>query len=854
MQKTTLYDYEPTALYQDAVEKTQLYDKVHTQEYVQEHGLKVDDEITLNFKKYWILDVLSSNSGEAIIYKVKDVNKAIFALKMYFELRNIQDEPNPEALHRIQQITNSDLLKLHDFGLRKDKFQGKFCFEISEFAEGGDLVSISDFTEKYTPELLERYVIPQIFKGIQILHQHKIFHCDLKPQNVFFQNAEQTNLVIGDYGSAKTLDLEDDKDARKTSIVKGTDFYLPPEQARGFISEKNDYYSFGMILLHLTYPEKVCQIGDYSRLNRKKLKEIIVKQFENKPIIRYDPTKGRINDLIAGLTLNNILDRWGKEEVRSWLNGEKITIEKATENKIKQISPIDLGDRVIRTEKEFVRFLEEDEEWYELLFEDRTGHQLYDRWLLSLRGEKERQEVSELVKKYQQNGVEFIKEALVRFFEPMRSLVVENKFFDLATAEDLRFEIAYFCACLFHVEMSENARQVEGFKLLQYAKNQKNRPDFVRLLKIIESTRYIVEPSLPRTHEVPKPKYIKDWLLEIIWGLTLPLGTDDTFFKVIYKGFRDGKIQCERREVLGNYFQEQGKDIFVERVRGERKFILPDFGIQMSEESTEKIFDTNEILEEIKSNILKLENSTKKVYLINFEQFENLILQPDSKFWKYYWHGEFYRLGLNEIQTIIDSSSAQNNDSKYRISYNLHVIKRKVISDNNQLKILHQSEKEEFTLDMNDRSFYSLKHNIPHYVYEAFENKNIDLGFLPQFHKRYQEIENRQKEAANRRKNMLTIAFPFLGLFHLKTILRLDYQQLDMALLLMGIIAFLFVSTAILKPMDTHWFVQQLRLLAFLLGFTYVLFLGSPVLSLVTFIIVGFALFMSTVTSEAIRE
>jgi serine/threonine protein kinase len=98
------------------------------------------------------------------------------------------------------------------------------------------------------------------------LHQHRIYHCDLKPQNIFFLDEAQIDIVIGDYGSAKTFEFDAEKQSRKTTTVKGTDFYLPPEQARGFISEKNDYYSFGMILLHLVYPGSCSDAGKRSKI------------------------------------------------------------------------------------------------------------------------------------------------------------------------------------------------------------------------------------------------------------------------------------------------------------------------------------------------------------------------------------------------------------------------------------------------------------------------------------------------------------------------------------------------------------------------------------------------------------
>ncbi|MGP8320878.1 MAG: protein kinase domain-containing protein [Methanosarcinaceae archaeon] len=172
------------------------------------HGLGVGDEIELNDNKYTITGIISgeNQTGEAVIYKIEDAGGKAFALKLYYKFTNPKDEPNPEALSRIKAIRDPDILKLHDFGTGANKYKDKFCFEICDYAEGLTLLSVPDLGKKYTPEFIRSNVIPEIFKGIRTLHDYKIYHCDLKPENVFYLDKEQTDLIIGDYGSAKTFE------------------------------------------------------------------------------------------------------------------------------------------------------------------------------------------------------------------------------------------------------------------------------------------------------------------------------------------------------------------------------------------------------------------------------------------------------------------------------------------------------------------------------------------------------------------------------------------------------------------------------------------------------------------------
>jgi len=640
--KTALYENEATQFYADSGDKTQFYGDGETRS--EEHGLQVGDELELNHKKYKISHIISQNSGEAVIYGVRDSKDKSFALKMYFEFRRPSDEPNPESLRRILQITDPDLLKLHDFGTGKDKFQGKYCFEISDLAQGGDLLSISDFEEKFTPEFLETKVVPQIFKGIRTLHRNKIFHCDLKPQNVFFRDEDQTNLVIGDYGSAKTFDFENGKDARKTSTVKGTDFYLPPEQARGFISEKNDYYSFGMILLHLVYPNNVCQIGDYARLSRQKLKEIIERQFENQAIIDYADYKGRINDLIAGLTLSNVSNRWGEQEVRKWLSGEVSEIKYRSENRFsaeKKIEPIDLGDRVIQTELDLIDFIENDSEWYEILIEDRTGRDLFNKWLVSIHNLRTKREIDKIIKGNQQYGIEFIQEALLRFFQPYRPITIKNWAYDFAIADDLKFETSRYFGRLLsdYYTLYELRLHLFKYKLALENCPAQNEADSVRSILLECHQKFNPEATTP----YPDSDLV-DWLGDTVGRL---IGKEKAQLCIHFQEVTEDGVFCKVSESLSSYFAERGEDLEVEYTE-ERTFEYPEYPSEKMEDgslhfSSAKMYDLT--VEHIRKQLI----TNKPMDFEEFKGFENELHQKNSPIWKKRLEKEEVLIDFQEI-------------------------------------------------------------------------------------------------------------------------------------------------------------------------------------------------------------
>lgn len=439
---------ENTGTYGAESQETFSYSELREKEFKSRtHGLGEGDKLRLSEQDFTISEIISQGTGEAVIYKVQDEHNNTFAAKLYFEFSNPKEEPNEETLKRVKEIDDPDILKLHDFGVGLNKYLDKFCYEISDYAEGGDLFSVDDFRAKYTPQFIEKIIIPETFKGIKKFHSYKIYHCDLKPGNIFYLDQDQTNIVIGDYGSAKAYDLEAEQDLRKSSTIKGTEAYLAPEQARGIVSQKNDYYSFGIILLHLLYPESISTASNLCQIDKNKFERIVERQHNSQPVVDFDPKCARLNQLIEGLTLSYHVNRWGQTEVEKWLNGEDVEVRYRT-SETESVKPIKLGYKTIRTEKEFVDVLENNPAGYEDLIGDPDTYSTVKSWLDSYRDIPTRKVFDGIVRYYQPFGKPYVKDALIRFFEPERPVNIDMRSFDIYTADNLKKEVESFIAKL----------------------------------------------------------------------------------------------------------------------------------------------------------------------------------------------------------------------------------------------------------------------------------------------------------------------------------------------------------------------------------------------------------------------
>ncbi|XP_031637403.1 phosphorylase b kinase gamma catalytic chain, skeletal muscle/heart isoform isoform X1 [Contarinia nasturtii] len=110
-----------------------------------------------------------------------------------------------------------------------------FIFLVFELCRNGELfdylTSVVTLSEKKT-----RYIMRQIFEGVDYIHSSNIVHRDLKPENILLD--DNFNVKITDFGFAKIL-----PDNEKLFDLCGTPGYLAPETLKCSMWEKSPGYS-----------------------------------------------------------------------------------------------------------------------------------------------------------------------------------------------------------------------------------------------------------------------------------------------------------------------------------------------------------------------------------------------------------------------------------------------------------------------------------------------------------------------------------------------------------------------------------------------------------------------------------
>lgn len=173
-----------------------------------------------------------------------------------FAMKIVKKEMNPMVKNREavnEKIINEvnimrSLNNIHVLGLI-DSFETESnVIIVMEYLKGRDLLyRITQHNPKksYLDESDAKYYFLQICRGLKYLHDSKITHRDIKPDNILLVSNDNDSLVkISDFGLSKIIAEADMK------TVCGTQLYVAPEvlKNKGVYNNKVDIWSLGCLL------------------------------------------------------------------------------------------------------------------------------------------------------------------------------------------------------------------------------------------------------------------------------------------------------------------------------------------------------------------------------------------------------------------------------------------------------------------------------------------------------------------------------------------------------------------------------------------------------------------------------
>ncbi|MFZ7121155.1 MAG: Stk1 family PASTA domain-containing Ser/Thr kinase [Eubacteriaceae bacterium] len=194
--------------------------------------------------RYEIIELIGYG-GMALVYKAKDLllNRlvAIKVLKNEFNdneqfIKKFKRESQSAA-----SLSHNNIVNVFDVGI-----EGNNHYIVMEYVNGKTLKAYIKSKEKL-PWKESVFIAKQIAFALDHAHRNNIIHRDIKPHNILLN--EEMIPKVTDFGIARAITSSTITLVEETM---GSVHYISPEQARGgFVDEKSDLYSLGVILYEM---------------------------------------------------------------------------------------------------------------------------------------------------------------------------------------------------------------------------------------------------------------------------------------------------------------------------------------------------------------------------------------------------------------------------------------------------------------------------------------------------------------------------------------------------------------------------------------------------------------------------
>ncbi|MBI4851899.1 MAG: protein kinase [Acidobacteria bacterium] len=206
---------------------------------------------TLFDGKYRIEEKIGQG-GMAVVYRATHIFMerlvAIKFLRGDYLNKDVIIERFKQEARAAGRIQHPNAVAIIDFGVTSDNT----FYLVMEYLEGATLRRYIR-NEGPLPADDTINILSQVSDAIEAAHKVGVVHRDLKPDNIFLQIKDQTEIVkVLDFGIAKIIQSDPNTGLTGTGMVMGTPQYMSPEQCEGKApTPATDIYSLGIIAFEM---------------------------------------------------------------------------------------------------------------------------------------------------------------------------------------------------------------------------------------------------------------------------------------------------------------------------------------------------------------------------------------------------------------------------------------------------------------------------------------------------------------------------------------------------------------------------------------------------------------------------
>ncbi|XP_042615208.1 serine/threonine-protein kinase Nek1-like [Cyprinus carpio] len=186
-----------------------------------DHGMNVSAGVIKVLKEHgYTIEEELGRGASGIAFLVKDTDGDPYVIK---QMNSRDGEELDEVRKEVEILKNLNFGYIVTYVKSFEDNEAGRIYIVMEYCEGGDL---SKVMEKHQEERF--FEEQQICLALQYLHEQKILHRDIKPQNIFL--TEDGYINLGDFGCSKALRKVNKKQADEyANSVVGAKLYVSPE-------------------------------------------------------------------------------------------------------------------------------------------------------------------------------------------------------------------------------------------------------------------------------------------------------------------------------------------------------------------------------------------------------------------------------------------------------------------------------------------------------------------------------------------------------------------------------------------------------------------------------------------------
>ncbi len=255
--EVNICDYELLITNIESVKKDYNYKGTEVIEWKSLSDLSANIDVFLQLRRYllkyplklanWVITEVLHDSDEAVIYKAKDSQNKLVAIKRFkFKPSNLSEKTVHQFLSHIEKqcsLHSRGLVRFYEGGVSDQAF-----YLVMEYMQYGTLRQSLSSCGDVLPQTHALEWFYEIVLALDVVHKAGLVHRDLKIDNIMLRG--DGSLALMDYGVSKRILL--DAGFVIESELHCSPHYVSPEQISGdACTQSSDIYSLGVIFYEL---------------------------------------------------------------------------------------------------------------------------------------------------------------------------------------------------------------------------------------------------------------------------------------------------------------------------------------------------------------------------------------------------------------------------------------------------------------------------------------------------------------------------------------------------------------------------------------------------------------------------